>query len=102
MHRLYRAADLPEAHLILGMLAAAGIEARLGNQHARGGMGEIPFTETYPEIWVTEHTDLARARGIVQAYEHPAGPAKVRRCRACGEDNPGGFEICWQCATALE
>ncbi len=101
MERIYRAADLIEGELILGMLAAAGIEAELFNRHARGGMGDIPFPETWPEIWLTHPRDRDRARRLLDEYERPARGAG-RRCGRCGEDNPAGFEICWQCGTALD
>jgi hypothetical protein len=100
MRRLYRAADLPEAQLLIGLLATAGIEARLFNRHARGALGDIPFPETYPEIWLAEARDLERARRILAQYERPT--AAETRCRACGEDNPGGFELCWRCGAALD
>lgn len=61
MLRLGTAANLPEAHLLLHRLAQAGIEARVLNEHAQGGLGEIPFTHAYPEIWIMEAADAARA-----------------------------------------
>ncbi len=100
MLRLYTAADLPEAHLVMQLLARAGIETQVFNEHAQGGLGEIPFTHAWPEVWVIEDTDLQRAQRVLDAWRStPATPP--RRCRGCGEENPGTFETCWRCGHPL-
>lgn len=101
MLRLCTAANLPEAHLLLHRLAHAGIEARVFNEHAQGGLGEIPFTHAYPEIWIMEPAQEARAREIVAEFERPSVALPPARCSGCGEMNPAGFEICWQCGRPL-
>jgi hypothetical protein len=102
MQRLYRAANLPEAYLLRELLARAGIETVVFNEHAQGGLGEIPFTQAYPELWLTDERDAARARGVIEAYESPGrSGASDSICPACGEDNPRGFELCWRCGALL-
>ena len=100
MQKLYSAANLQEAHLIKGMLSAAGIEVRIFNEHLQGGLGELPFSEVYPEIWLEDESNAARAQCILADYERPASLAS-RRCRSCGEDSPGAFEICWSCGRPI-
>ena len=101
MLRLYTAANLPEAHLLLHRLTQAGIEACVLNEHAQGGLGEIPFTHAYPEIWIMEETDVARAQRIVVEFEQTPSSQDTARCAACGELNPLAFEICWRCGQAM-
>jgi len=101
MIRLFTAANLPEAYLLLHRLAQAGIEARVLNEHAQGGLGEIPFTHAYPEVWVMEAEDTARARQILQEFERRSSSDATILCENCGEANPAGFEICWQCGRPL-
>ncbi|MHB8345848.1 MAG: putative signal transducing protein [Acidiferrobacterales bacterium] len=96
MQKLYSAANLQEAHLIKGMLSAAGVEVRIFNEHLQGGLGEIPFSEAYPEIWLEDESDAVRAQQILADYERPPSPAD-QCCQSCGEANPGAFEICWCC-----
>ena len=99
MIKAYSAANLQDAHILLGLLQASGIEARILNANAQGGLGEIPFTHAYPEIWLERSADLERARSLFERFERaPAGTQSVR-CPACGEENPAGFEICWNCAS---
>ncbi len=101
MFRLCTAANLPEAHLLLHRLAQAGIEARVLNEHAQGGLGEIPFTHAYPEIWIMEAADEERARRIVVEFEQAPSSPDTAQCAACGEMNPPAFEICWRCGQPL-
>lgn len=101
MLKLYQAANLPEAHLVLHRLEQAGIQARIFNDHAQGGMGEIPFTHTYPEVWLLDADDQARARQLIAAFEQAdAGAPTV--CPRCAEENPPAFEICWQCGASVK
>lgn len=103
VRRLYTAANLPEAYIVVDQLRAAGIEARVFNENAQGGLGELPFTHVYPEIWVMEEGDWTRGREVVAAYERgcetDAGAAV--RCPACGEDNPANFQLCWNCGNSF-
>lgn len=101
MRRLCTAANLPEAHLLLHQLAHAGIEARVFNEHAQGGLGELPFTHAYPEIWVMEPAQEARAREVLAEFERAPASSAPSKCPGCGESNPAGFEICWQCGKPL-
>ena len=71
------------------------------NEHAQGGLGEIPFTHAYPEVWVMEAEDTARARVILQEFERRVSSDETIACGNCGETNPAGFEICWQCGRPL-
>ncbi len=100
MLRLYTAGDLPEAHLVVQLLERVGIAAQVFNEHAQGGLGEIPFTHTWPEVWVIEDADLPRAQQLLDAWQRmPSAPS--RRCHDCGEENPGTFETCWRCGRPL-
>lgn len=103
MYRIYSASNLQEAHLLAGLLRQEGIEAHVLNENAVGGMGEIPFTQTWPEIWLEDERDRSRAEAVIGAFEQrsDSGLPSVR-CPSCGEENPGGFEICWRCGTALK
>jgi hypothetical protein len=101
MRKVYSAATLPDAHMVRGLLAQAGIEARVFNENAQGGMGEIPFTHAYPEVWVVDERDLMRAAELVGQFDRPAAPADALRCPHCGEENPANFQVCWSCGEAI-
>ena len=101
MKKLYRAANLPDAHILRGLLAQAGIQAHVFNENAQGGLGQLPFTEAWPEVWVSEDRDLGRAREIVQAFECSPEVIESVRCPACTEENPTSFQLCWSCGKSL-
>ncbi len=102
MRRLYMAANLPEAYLLLHMLQAEGIEARVFNENAQGGVGELPFTHTYPEIWLERECDSRVAYAVIQRFEESLkGSDASKRCPHCDEENPDSFEVCWNCGTPL-
>lgn len=99
MRRLYTAGNLPEAYLLLHMLETEGIDARVFNENAQGGVGELPFTHTYPELWVNDG-DIDRARQVVERFEQPKGPLTSYTCAHCGEQNPETFDLCWNCGAS--
>lgn len=101
MHRLCTAATLPEAHLLRDLLAQAGIEAMVFNEHAQGGLGELPFTHAWPEVWIASAADSEQARRIVDAHERPSPGRPDHFCPACAEPNPGHFQLCWHCGREL-
>ncbi len=101
MERLYSAANLPEAWLIRDLLAEIGVRTQILNEHAQGGVGEIPFTQTWPEIWVERKNDMERARRVITEYESRSVPTGYIDCPYCGEQNPENFEICWHCSVPL-
>ena len=101
MRKVYSAATLPDAHLVRGLLIQAGIDARVLNENAQGGMGEIPFTHAWPEVWVIDESDETKAREVVRQFERPAVRAGVQRCAICTEENPGNFQVCWNCGAEL-
>ncbi|HZP92789.1 MAG TPA: DUF2007 domain-containing protein [Burkholderiales bacterium] len=96
MRRVYSALSLPDAHLIADLLGQAGIEARVFNENAQGGLGEIPFTHAWPEVWVLDEADGPRARELIRSVER-TDTLPQTACPACGEMSPANFQLCWNC-----
>ncbi len=91
-----------EAQIVLDLLEHALIPAQLMNQHAQGGVGDIPFTQAYPEVWVIRDTDYDRGCKIIQHYEAMPHSDNIVRCPSCAEENPENFQLCWRCGCGLE
>jgi len=102
MKKIYTAADLMEAHIMLDLLSHAGIQGRLFNENAQGGLGEIPFTHAYPEVWIMNDRDLERAQAVASNYDSLPIEIGIVLCIACGEENPRNFQLCWHCGAGLE
>ena len=101
MKKIYSAATLPDAHLVLGLLAQAGIEGKVFNENAQGGMGEIPFTHAWPEIWILDERDAVRARELIRQFERSPAVGGDTPCPKCSERNPGNFQVCWHCGAEI-
>jgi hypothetical protein len=100
LKRICNAANLPEAHILAGVLAQRGIRARILNANASGAIGELPVDAAAPQIWLEDPRDEVRARAIIEEFiTAPAGTPK--RCPACGEESPGSFDLCWSCGESL-
>jgi hypothetical protein len=102
MKKIYSAANLMEAQLMLDLLGHAGIGARLFNENAQGGLGEIPFSHAYPEVWIINDHELEQGKRVVSDYENSPVETGVVICSACAEENPRNFDLCWHCGAGLE
>jgi hypothetical protein len=100
MVRVYSASTLPDAHLIAALLGQEGIEARVFNENAQGGLGEIPFMHAWPEVWVIDDRHADRARELIRALERTDTRNQVT-CQACGESSPSNFQLCWNCGAQI-
>jgi len=100
MKRVYMAAHLPDAQMLVHVLESQGVRARVFNDVLQGGIGELPHV--YPEVWIEDEHDWEHARSLVRNFEDEVTRDKgVVRCPQCHEENPASFEICWQCGAAV-
>lgn len=98
--KLLARADHPiQAAIWADTLRAAGIRCEVRNTALSGALGEIPFLECAPQLWLFDDRDETRAREILQQLRQPvAGPSW--RCSSCGEWSEPQFGNCWQCGAA--
>jgi len=83
------------------LLESEGIPAFVRNEYFGSIMGEIPFTETWPELWVRNDLDFDRARQLIDtAVLADESPQQPWRCPNCKADNEGQFAACWNCGQA--
>lgn len=84
------------------ILVSEGIAAFIRNEYLGAIVGEMPFLEVWPELWVVNDLDLDRALQLIDrdtiGGESPAAPW---RCRHCGSENEGQFAACWNCTEPL-
>jgi hypothetical protein len=90
--------ERPLATMLKVLLEGEGIACLLRNEELFAAMGEIPFVELYPELWVVDDEVYPRARvlldGWLQTEEDKAEPWV---CAGCGERLEGQFGACWKC-----
>ncbi len=101
MKKLTSADSLITINHFKNLLEAEGIRCQIRNEHLGSIFGEMPFVETWPELWVVNELDFDRAQQLITdvAAESPKTPW---RCRKCGEENEGQFAACWSCGTSLD
>jgi hypothetical protein len=83
------------------LLTSEGISAFIKNEFFGSIMGEIPFQEVWPELWVKNDLDLDRARQLIDsAMLAEESPTRPWQCTGCDAENEGQFAVCWQCGEA--
>lgn len=98
MKKVFAAESLVTVAHYRNLLEAEGIDCFLKNENLGSVMGEIPYAEIWPELWVTHDFQAARAEEIIrEARLAQADEGPPWRCRNCGEDNEYQFAVCWNC-----
>jgi hypothetical protein len=80
------------------ILASEGIRAFIRNEHLGSIVGEMPFQEVWPELWVENDLDHDRALQLIDSntvLEESSGSSWT--CSDCGEENEPQFGVCWRC-----
>jgi len=101
MKKLTSADSLITINHFKNLLASEGIPTEIRNEHLGSIMGEMPFVETWPELWVINDLDFDRATELITAVDKES-PTAPWRCKHCGEENEGQFAACWKCSSAAE
>jgi len=99
MKRLQQAPNLALATLWADQLTGVGIAASVQRAFASGIVGQIPPDQALPEIWLTDDSQLSRARALLHEWQNQ--PHRVWACRSCTEMVEGPFEQCWNCGAAM-
>ena len=99
MQKVFSARNVSEAHIVSGMLNAAGIVARVQGHYLAGGYGELPITsDTLPSVWIDDPAQASVARELIAEYERPGRRAAAAwQCEQCAEVHGGQFTACWKC-----
>lgn len=101
MIRVYIAENLADAHLVCSRIREHGISAHVFNEFSNGAVGELPFTHTWPEVWVESDRDQSSALTIIENFQRADIDESEITCPECGQMNPTNFEICWSCSAQI-
>jgi hypothetical protein len=90
--------DRPLATMYRELLANEGIACLVRNDQLSSALGEIPFIECYPELWVIDDEVLPRAQILLHGWLRASVPVREGWfCPECGECHEGQFNQCWSC-----
>jgi len=101
MKKLTSAESLITINHYKNLLASEGIPTEIRNQHLGSIMGEMPFFETWPQLWVVNDLDFDRATQLLESAEAES-PRDPWKCAQCGEQNEGQFAVCWNCGASAD
>ncbi|MEJ2471120.1 MAG: DUF2007 domain-containing protein [Desulfuromonadales bacterium] len=104
MKRLYTFsfADRAQAGLLKERLEGEGIACLIRNEQLFAALGEIPFLECFPELWVVDEEVWPRAKTLLDNWLKEDRDAADWTCPVCGEILEGQFGACWQCGTTRD
>lgn len=102
MRTVYLASSLYEAQLFVDRLEEQGIATYVKHAYLQGALGELPLTAR-PLVCVVNDAQYLEGRELAREFERAnrEDPGPDRHCRACGEDSPGNFQMCWKCRADL-
>jgi Putative prokaryotic signal transducing protein len=100
MRRVHTAESTIEIAHLRNVLESEGIACIVRNDRLAGVIGEIPFVECWPELWIAEPGQELRARGLIEQALRPRPAGKPWVCAECGEHIDAAFTECWRCAVA--
>jgi len=101
MKRLYKTPYYHELSGIQSVLEQNGISVLLKNQNPSIALGEIPFLECMPEIWVIDDAQFEQAKQLLGSIVTKPAPQGTFICPQCGEKMSTAFDTCWNCGTSL-
>ena len=102
LRKVHTAESILEIAHMRNLLEQAGIACHVRNERLGGVVGEIPFLECWPELWVLRNGDALQARGMIDTARAGVAPSPDWICRVCGERVEGQFDACWRCSIADE
>lgn len=98
MKRVYSEPNPVFIHQLKELLEVKGIKSIIKNEFLSGGVGELPPTEVWPELWVVDKDDKEPATKIVNDFlQSTKSTPKDWICSDCGQEVEGQFKICWSC-----
>ena len=100
MRKLFTHENRLIVYNLKNLLEEQGIDCKVSNEFSAGGAGDLAPFDTWPELWVIDDRDEARARQIIQQLQQAADNEIT--CPHCGEVNAGSFRLCWNCGGTLE
>lgn len=97
MKKVFTADNLVIVAHYRNVLEAEGIETEIRNQNLGSVLGEVPFTEVWPQLWVRHAFQADRAVEIINEVAAAQISGEPWVCQQCGTRNEPQFAACWRC-----
>lgn len=97
MTRIFASLNLAEVHHAKNLLDTIGIRSYVKNEALASAVGQLPFVDCQPELWLVDGAQAERARkALAEGLLAPADKGKLWQC-GCGEIQEAQFTQCWRC-----
>lgn len=97
MTRIFASLNLAEIHHAKNLLDTIGIRSYVKNEALASAVGQLPFVDCQPELWLVDGGDADRAsKALAEGLLSPADKGKLWQC-GCGEIQEAQFTQCWRC-----
>jgi len=97
MLKVFENFDFSRVGQMQSLLESHGIPTFIKNQFTSSVMGEVPFVEVCPQLFILNDSDLVRAQGLLETGDEPPEPRADWVCVTCGTQVEGQFSACWRC-----
>lgn len=102
MLKVFENFDVNRVGQVQSLLESHGIPTFLKNQFTSSVMGDIPFVEVCPQLFILDERDRDMANRVMAATLG-AGPRQPAwTCSACTTHLEGQFDRCWNCGSARD
>ena len=102
MIKVFENFDFSRVGQMQSLLESHDIKTFIKNQYGSSVMGEVPFVEVVPELYVLAEKDVARAQQLLQLDLPVEESDEDWVCAECGVDVESTFARCWKCGTGRE
>ncbi len=86
--------------MLKSLLEERGVRCFIKNERLFTAIGEIPFTECFPELWLLNDDDLSLARQTLEDWQQQdSADLAAWTCPRCAELVDGNLGECWNCGT---
>jgi len=100
MIKVFENFDFSRVGHMQSILESQGIPTFIRNQFASSVMGEVPFIEVCPQLYILDEADLAKARQLLSLDQPDPLRTQAWICPDCGVEIEAQFGQCWNCASA--
>ena len=97
MIKVFEDFDFTRVGQMQSLLDSHGIKTFIRNEYGSSVVGELPFVEVIPQLFVLEEKDVDRAKELLNLDVPKAETVEDWVCPECGVDVEGNFSRCWKC-----
>ena len=102
MIKVFENFDFSRVGQMQSLLESHGIRTFIKNQYGSSVMGEVPFVEVVPQLFILEERDLRLAKELLLLDLPVEAPEENWICPECGVAVEGAFHKCWKCGEEKE